>query len=407
MPVTYTPPYFYITPEISVICAIMFSILILVLTMYLYVQVNLQYIKNQWEKEKCRAGIVIGDYNNLVECSQHIVKSVVDKSTTPLYEGTKAIGGLYKGILSTGEVFKSVIAYINLQITNIFVGIRQMVYKIFLPIQIILNAVTAVFSKVKAVIISQIYFMSSTLITMKSFLEAMINAIIVVLIALAALIIAMMIMPFGWGIAASFLAIFVSISIPLAAFVAVMSNVVHLNIHKIPKRPHVCFDKHTKLVLLDGSIVSISNIPIGTVLKDGSVVTSTLVLDIQHAKMFYLNNVLVTGSHIVQYNNTWISVKDHPRSIHVPDYKERMVYCINTSTGIINIGETTFTDWNEMLVDDFILHPAHFVINLVNGNVPISKCIIGDVLSDNRIITGLAMSIQPGSTYVEYHIYAE
>lgn len=385
----------------------MFSILILVLTMYLYVQINLQYIKNQWEKEKCRAGLVIGDYNNLRECSQHIVKSVVDTSTMPLYEGTKAIGGLYKGLLSTGEVLKSVISYINLQITNIFEGITGMVYKIFIPIQIILNAVSVVFSKVKAVIISQIYFMSSTLITMKSFLAAMINSIIVVLIALAALIVAMMIMPFGWGIAAAFLAIFVSISIPLAAFVAVMSQVVHLNIHKIPKRPHVCFDKNTKLVLSDGSIVSIRNIQIGTVLKDGSVVTSTLVLDIQNAKMFYLNGVLVTGSHIVNYNNTWIPVIDHPKSIYLPEYTERLVYCINTSTGIIHIGETTFTDWNEMLVDDFILHPRHFNIETINGNVSISNCSIGDVLSDNRRITGLAKSTQSGNIDIWYHVYAE
>ena len=60
-----------------------------------------------------------------------------------------------------------------------------------------------------------------------------------------------------------------------------------------------------------------------------------------------------------------------------------------------------------MLVDDFILHPEHFVINLVNGNVPIYKCTIGDVLSDNRRITGLAMSIKPGSVDVWYHIYSE
>jgi hypothetical protein len=418
MPTTEEPfNYFYITPEISVVLAILEILLLIVLIVYLYVLINLEYIKNNWDAHKCGYGLVLGGYDNLVECAQKALKNTVEKATKPLYNGANMIHNFYIELENQVTSVLGVLGYIKNQITELFTSIAAMIAKILLPIQMTLTAVMTIFSKVKAIMVSQLYFIVASVITMKSFIAAMINAIIMVLVALAALIITMMIIPFGWGVAASFIAIFVSISIPLAAFVVVMSKVTRLNILKIPKVPklkkphilkkiHICFDKDTQLTLTNGTSVAIQNIQIGNVLYDGSIITATMILGFEKTRMFYLNNVLVTGTHIVQYNNTWIPVEDHPDSIHLPDYSQPYVYCVNTDTGILRIGSNVFTDWNEMMVDDFITHSAHSLIELKDDVVFISQCKVGDVLMDTRIITGIVTTKgnidEPG---YRYHIY--
>jgi len=404
-PTLYPLDYFVISPEISVILTIVGILSIIVLTVYLYVLLNIAYIKQTWDSQKCGYGIVIGDYNNLVECSQKALKKVVDTTSKPLYDGANMVTGFFKDLIKKGNAIADVFIYIKDQIVNLVSSVLKFIYKLLLPIQIFFITLMTLFSKVKAILVSQLYFMVATVITMKSFLEAMINGIIIVLMALAALIILMMIIPFGWGVAALFLAIFVSISIPLGIFVGVMSKAAHLTIFKIPKAPHVCFDKNTRLILQNGESVTINNIKIGNVLLDGSIITATMILDISNAKMFYLNNVFVTGSHLVYYNNTWINVSDHPDSIYMDTYSEPYVYCVNTTTGILQIGSNKFTDWNEMMVDDFIKYPEYSLIELKHNIIPINKCKIGDILMDSRIITGIVITYNIEEKGYWYHLY--
>ena len=406
MPTTMYPlDYFFITPEISVMLTILGILSIVIITIYFYVQVNISYITQNWDSQKCRYGIVIGDYSNLVECSQNALKSVVDTATRPLYEGANMIQVFFTDLANKGNVIANVLIYIKTQIVTMITSILAMIYKLLIPVQIFLLSIFTIFSKVKAVLVSQLYFMVASILTIKSFLEATINSIIIALMALAALIVLMMIIPFGWGVAAAFLVIFVSISVPLAAFVAVMSKVTKLHIFKIPSKPHVCFDKDTRLSLLTGETIPINNVNIGDTLHDGAIITATMVLSIQNAKMFYLHNVLVTGSHLVHYNKTWIPVEDHPDSIHIPFYSSPYVYCVNTNTGILKIGSTTFTDWNEMLVDDFIKYPENFQVELNRGIVPITDCRIGDTLTDSRVITGIVTTISESWSGYAYHLY--
>jgi hypothetical protein len=405
-PTLYPLDYFVLSPELSVLLSIVGILGIVVLTVYLYVLLNISYIKQTWDSQKCGYGIVIGDYNNLVECSQKALKKVVDTTSKPLYDGANMVTGFFKDLIKKANVIADILVYIKNGIMSLIGSVLKFIYKLILPIQIFFITCMTLFSKVKGILVSQLYFIVATVITMKSFLEAMINGIIIVLMALAALIILMMIIPFGWGVAALFIAIFVSISIPLGIFVGVMSKAANITIFKIPKVPHVCFDKDTRLELQNKKFVTIKNVKIGDVLIDGSIITATMILHISNAKMFYLHNVLVTGSHLVYYNNTWITVADHPESIHLSTYSEPYVYCVNTTTGMLQIGSNKFTDWNEMMVDDFVTYPECSMIELKNNIIPINQCKIGDVLMDSRIITGIVTTCkikEPGYWYQLYY----
>ena len=399
------PSYTVITPEMSVITMGLIIIGCVMVTIYVYVLTNMEYIKKNWDTQRCRYGIVIGDNKNLNDCAQHIVKKVVDNSTKPIYIGANLVTRMYTELKNQVGGLGTMLVYIKNQISSIFGRIIGIVYNLFIPLQVILTTFMNMFSKIRAIMIAQLYFLIASLTTMKSFMAALINAIIIVMMALAALIIAMMIVPFGWGVALAFLAIFVSISIPLGIFVTAMSKVINLNIYKIPKKPNVCFDKYTMLSLKNGTNVPIYLANIGDILQDGSIITSTLILSGKNTQMYYLNGIFVTGTHLVQHNTTWISVENHPNSIYIPEYHSSFVYCINTDTGILKIGETIFTDWNEMLPDDFILFPPKYFIKLKIKPVTIDTCCIGDVLKDGRIITGIAKTIRHDSSNIWYHLY--
>lgn len=406
MPTLLEPDYIVFTPEMSIFTTILMLLGTVVVITYLYVMLNLEYIKKDWNNQRCKYGIVIGDANNLSHCAQGVLKEVVDTSTKPLYASSTLVYTFYNLLKSQVEGVGQMLVYIKSQFSNVIERIVNMVYNLFIPIQVIVTTCLTMFSKLKAIMVAQLYFLISSLLTMKSFMAAIINAIIVVLVALAALIIGLMVIPFGWGVALSFLAIFVSISIPLGTFTKAMSKVVNLNIHKIPSKPNVCFDKYTVIGMKNKPPCPIYKLKIGDVLQDGSVITATLELSRQTAKMYYLHNVLVTGTHLVKYKSTWIAVEDHPDSVHIPTYIEDTVYCVNTNTGLLPIGSELFTDWDEMLVDEFDYLSPTDDIQLLNGTTQqVKDCKLGYELNDHRIITGIAITLHPYRTGIWYHLY--
>jgi hypothetical protein len=161
---------------------------------------------------------------------------------------------------------------------------------------------------------------------------------------------------------------------------------------------------------LDNSIIPIYKIKIGDILKDGSCVVSTIKLDVGESIMYYLNGILVTGSHLVKYQSTWIPVSFHPLAIMIPNYKRKYIYCLNTSSGIIQIGETIFTDWDEMLDSDFTYNKKNTQIKLINGeNIPIKKIKIGEVLITGESVTGIVKTLCTSKMNNKkyYHLYTK
>ena len=122
----------------------------------------------------------------------------------------------------------------------------------------------------------------------------------------------------------------------------------------------LCFDPSTVLLLKDGSTREISNIELGDVLKNGDVVEGIIKLKNKDEygnirEKFYCfpmsgenkQTILVTGSHMIYYKDTFIPVKEHPASIEINDYTSPILYCLQTSTHRIPIGKYLFWDWDD------------------------------------------------------------
>ena len=410
--------YWHLTPFYSILYTILYIIIFLLVVIYSFVLININYIKQNWETEKCKSsGLLIGGKNNFNECVKHVLKDVVDKSTQPLRIGGDELNNFYNilssqisNMLQMGNKTKS-------KLQEMFNICIQIISKLFTPIILFYNTINSVLLRMKAILVTQIYFLISTVLTLKQSLEVILNIIINILLMLVGLIIAMLILPFSWGVAFLFIAIFTSISIPLVAFLGIISKAANLQILKVPKaprmkKPHICFDKHTLIPLQNEKCKYIHELEIGDILNSGSTVTSLLILDSTYAKMYYLNNILVTGSHLVKYNNTWIPVDSHPSSKYFPSYDvSNPVYCMNTSSGLIEIGNMVFTDWDEMLPNDFIPYPINTILTLHNGNtVKIQSIQIKDIIKYEHLpdlykVTGIAKIEYNGIKY--YHLYTD
>lgn len=118
----------------------------------------------------------------------------------------------------------------------------------------------------------------------------------------------------------------------------------------------LCFDENTKINTNNGYL-SIKDILPGMILEDNNVVISTHKI-LNKNIMYNLNNIIVSGSHLVYFDNKWNRVRNINKSIKILDYNKKYIYCINTTKGILKINNIIFKDFSE--TNNFILN---FTIN--------------------------------------------
>ena len=101
-------------------------------------------------------------------------------------------------------------------------------------------------------------------------------------------------------------ALYIPIAIIMITMIMLMSNVMNqTGMSGVPPVPS-CFAKGTKLKTKDGTEVNIEDIELGTVLHDGSIVTATMILSSHEETMYNLNNIVVSGTHKVLFDNDFI-----------------------------------------------------------------------------------------------------
>ena len=281
------------------------------------------------------------------------------------------------------------------------------ILNVMIPIQKMFIALMDTFQKIQGVMTSGLYTMLGSYYTLQSLMGAILELIIKILMALVIIIVGLWILPFTWPAAASMTGVFLAISIPLSIIIYFMTEVLHIKTSAIPKLR--CFDRKTKFFLIDGTFKFIEELkPLDTLL-DGSIVTAKIKVTSKDLDMYYLNDIIISESHIVNYNNKWIKVKEHPNAIKLTSYKEPYLYCINTTSKTIVLNNTIFTDWDEVYDDDlsFLLEHISFrmsddlftdinfgfkketKIKMINGEKPIDKIFIGERVSTGGVVYGI------------------
>jgi len=102
--------------------------------------------------------------------------------------------------------------------------------------------------------------------------------------------------------------------------------------------------------MFDGSYKTIQNIEVGELLENGDKVTAKFKVNSQKLRMFNLKGIIVSETHLVQYENRWIQTYEHPEAFEISNvlYREPFLYCLNTSSKEIHINNVVFADWDEI-----------------------------------------------------------
>jgi hypothetical protein len=297
-----------------------------------------------------------------------MLKDIVTISVQPLYFAMDTIQEAVNSLIDAfnelrkltyglREEFSSIVNQIYAGISNIVVFFLSFTVKIKDSME-----------KINGVLTASLYTLFGSYLAAESLFLCIIDLIIIIMIVISLLCILFYFMgvSFASSLILSFLAppYYVLSWVYLLAFLAILGvmiwfelmllKVMHLSAAPPPGIPS-CFAGSTLIELYGNHKPSyIKDIQIGDKLKNGSIVTALMKFSAEEQHVYLLNNVLVTGEHRVFHSTLkWIKVKNHPDSIYIPTFNEPYVYCLGTSKKEFTIGDTLFSDWDD--IDDEVL----------------------------------------------------
>ena len=355
----------------SLILFVIITIILIIFIASCIALQNIQPIKQDWVNQRCKPYIIpiagfinkpqnmsFNDFTsqNFNYCAQNILKGITGFAVEPLTFITNNITKLVNYIKQAINDIRAITNKVRTFFITIVEEIMGRLLNVMIPLQQIIIKFKDFAAKAQGTMTAGLLTTIGAYITLKSLLGSIVQFIITILIAMAAMIFIFWIFPFTWGTAIAGTATFIAISIPLALLLTFMSRVLDINTGlSIPglKKPSLkCFDKNTKIIMNNGISRTISDVEVGDKLNGNTLITSKIVVETKGSFMYNLNGVIVSDSHLVKYNNKWVRVDEHPYSVKIEQYNEPYLYCINTENKVIEINDTLFTDWDEIYDDE-------------------------------------------------------
>lgn len=423
----------------SVMVSLFVLFIFFIIFSFFYVKHRTGPIKQNWSQERCSptvmpfAGMINapsnkGIFEYTTENFNYCIKNIIKESTAFAVEPINHIVRLFeaqsnnlnKGVNDARKVMSGTRSTTG----GVSEEIMGRTLNMLIPIQKMIIRFKDTMGKAHAVLTSAMYSAIGGLWFMISAIISVYDLIIAILIGLGIAIAALWLIPFGFGIpfAIAMTLTFIAIAIPLGLIGGAMGDIISLtnlnqSISRVPSAPS-CFKKGTLIRGKNNVLYSIESIPLGTELTRGGIVTAVLKLDASKETMYKLGNVVVSGWHKVRHNKEWVFIRNHPDAKKLSNFRDKFIYCLNTTKKIIPVGDYTFQDWDEMdketlkrcgceteesvfenLENGF--HPET-VLNTKNiGKIPIKNVDVGDILKTGEIVTGI-VQILNNKELVEY-----
>jgi hypothetical protein len=406
----------------SVIIFILVTIFVFIVFSYCKVMQSKESIADDWINQRCKpqnmlfAGLITHPEgtsafqytsDNFQYCVQNILSNISGYALEPFQFMINALTKVFQEIADALQKSRELINKVRNSFREFAQNVLSRILNIMIPIQKMFISLMDTFQKIQGTMTAGLYTMLGSYYTLQALMGAILELIIKILIALVIIIVGLWILPFTWPAAASMTVIFLAIAIPLAIIIYFMTEVLHIKSSGIPKLR--CFDEYTLIPLQNGNKIHIKDINIGDKLENGSYVTAKIKVTSSELKMYRLNNIFVSGTHLVNYKNKWIRVEEHPNAEHIP-YNKPFLYCLNTSNKIIELSGITFSDWDEIIDDKLTIiqkqnnniknleniheflddgFEENTNVKLYNNTKPINKINIGDILENGSSVYGL------------------
>ena len=362
----------------SVFLFIVLIIALLLIHSYANILKNIDPIKKNWTKYRCEPNVIpfaglinkpddmtIADFTqqNFNDCMTTVLVSITGHIADPIVYATYSINEIFKDVLEAIQFIREMVDKIRNSISVMAQNVMARISNIIVPLQQVIITMMDTMGKIKGALTAGLYTSLGTYFALKSLMGAIAEMVILALIILAAAIVVMWIISIFFppfiSFAMTMTVLFMSVSIPLVIIIVFLTEVLHVNVSGsipgVPERPAMCFDKNTEIQMNDGFFKVISEIQPGDILYNNVFVTAKMRLDARHNTMYDLYGVCVSGTHTVKHDGKWLRVSEHPDAVKRAQYDELFVYCLNTSSKTIIIGDTVYADWDELTEEDIAI----------------------------------------------------
>lgn len=350
---------------------------------YFLVSHNFNSIRADWNANKCKptvlpfAGLInakAGEskmeftQKNFTECTQSILTYLSGEFLAPINYSTHVTGEIFSGLAKDINSIRSVFARLRDDISDIVDSVLSRFLYALMPIRRDIIKLKATLGKTEGVFAGTIFTSLASYMGLRAFLGAFIEIIIKGLIALAAFIVAMWIVPFTWPVAGAATAFFVAIAAPFAIAVAYLKTVIHTSNTNIPSKPkRRCFDKDTIIMTTKGEKRIVELQP-GDELDSGNIIVGVLKCSSVNVSMYRINNTIVSGTHKYQTDDeTYEYVCNHPDAVLIPEWNDDAVYCLTTTKKYILVNGIKYLDWDEVTDIEFDILKSKLIYNTSIG----------------------------------------
>jgi len=406
----------------SVMIFIFMTLFVFTVFSYCKVMQSKEIIADDWTNQRCKpqnmlfAGLITHPEDstafqytsdNFQYCIQNILTNITGYALEPFQFMINSLTQIFIGFSNSIQQIRELISKIRNNLREFAENILNRVLNIMIPIQKMFIALMDTFQKIQGTMTASLYTMLGSYYALQSLMGAILELIVRLLVTLVIIIVGLWVMPFTWPAAAGMSAVFLAISIPMAIIVYFMTEVLHIRTSAIPRLR--CFDEHTMIQLENTDKIYIKNINIGDKLLNGSYVTAKIKVTSENLKIFKLDNIIVSESHLVNYKNKWIRIHEHPDAKQI-NYDKNYLYCLNTSNKLIELDGHIFSDWDEIVDDKFNIlknknnkiqnleniheflddgFHENTIIKLDKSNKKIKEINIGDILENGSIVYGI------------------
>lgn len=403
----------------SVVITFVILFIFFLLFSYFLVRNQLKSLKANWNDNKCRpyvipfAGIINGkegensfDFTeaNFTECTQSILTYIAGEFIKPIYYSVNVLHSTLSSIEKGFQNARKMFNYIVSMLSSIFTIIMDRIFNTLIPLQHSFIKQKSIFGKIQGILTATLFTAFGSFLSLKAFFSSFANILIIALVALAAFVVSMWIIPFTWPVAIGATAFFVAVSIPLALILSGLERVIYLTEKSVPSKPS-CFDENTVFTTKNNEKIKIKDLEPGMILEDGNIVTAVMKCNAKDETMYFLNDIYVTGTHSLLYNNKVVYISEHPDAIELDNYTKPFIYCLSTTSKKFLLNDITFLDWDDLNEEETIIlrnhnikkaescyggFPSKSIISLEDGS---KKCIseikIGDYLDKNNVVYGV------------------
>ena len=127
----------------------------------------------------------------------------------------------------------------------------------------------------------------------------------------------------------------------------------------------LCFSGETIVNTPSGNILIKDIIP-GLLISENNYVISTFKI-LNNSNMYNFNNIIVSGSHLVNLDDKWLRVEECKDSFKVKSQNDKYIYCLNTTQGIIKINNIVFKDFSESSNVNINYYINNIILEYLNG----------------------------------------